>query len=64
MKLKTKKSLAKRIKITKTGKLKKRRTHQSHLMWKKSKKRKRKMAKTQTIFKGESQTIRRLLPYS
>ncbi|HRY59805.1 MAG TPA: 50S ribosomal protein L35 [Patescibacteria group bacterium] len=63
MKLKTHKGLSKRIKITKSGKIKKRRAFRSHLLTKKSKKRKRKFAKTYTVNKVENQKIRKLLPY-
>jgi len=64
MKLKTHKGLAKRIKVTKTGKLRKRRSFRSHLLTKKSKKRKRKMAKMYTVNKVENKKIRKLLPYN
>ncbi|MFA7309123.1 MAG: 50S ribosomal protein L35 [Patescibacteria group bacterium] len=64
MKLKTHKGLAKRITVTKNGKLKKRRAFQSHLMSSKSKKRKRKMGKTHTVNRADAKMVRRLLPYA
>lgn len=64
MKLKTHKGLAKRVQITKTGKIKKRRAFRSHLLSKKSNKRKRKFAKMYTVSGSESQKIRKLLPYN
>uniref|UniRef100_A0A7C4LZS0 Large ribosomal subunit protein bL35 n=1 Tax=candidate division CPR3 bacterium TaxID=2268181 RepID=A0A7C4LZS0_UNCC3 len=63
MKLKTHKGLSKRIKITKSGKLLKRRAFRSHLLTKKSNKRKRKFAKTFTVNSSDSPKIRKLLPY-
>jgi large subunit ribosomal protein L35 len=63
MKLKTHKGLSKRIQITKNGKIKKRRAFRSHLLSKKSNKRKRKFAKMYTVSKSESNKIRKLLPY-
>jgi len=63
MKLKTHKGLSKRIKITKTGKIKKRRAFRSHLLTKKSKERKRKFAKMFTLKKADTKRIKKLLPY-
>ena len=63
MKLKTHKGLSKRVKITKGGKIKKRRAFRSHLLTKKSNKRKRKFAKTYTVNKSDAKTVKRLLPY-
>lgn len=64
MKLKTHKGLSKRVKITKTGKIKKRRAFRSHLLTKKSKKRKRKFAKMYTVNSSENKKIKKLLPYN
>jgi len=64
MKLKTHKGLAKRIKVTKNGKIKKRRAFRSHLLTNKSKKRKRKFAKMYTVNKVENKKIKKLLPYN
>ncbi|HOJ41008.1 MAG TPA: 50S ribosomal protein L35 [bacterium] len=63
-KLKTKKSVAKRFKITGTGKVKHYRAGGMHLLGKKSSKRKRRL-KRPTILKnkGDIKTVKRLLPY-
>ncbi len=63
MKLKTHKGLAKRIKFTKNGKIKKRRAFRSHLLSKKSKKRKRKYAKMYDVSTADKKRIKKLLPY-
>ncbi|MCM8784684.1 MAG: 50S ribosomal protein L35 [Candidatus Ratteibacteria bacterium] len=64
-KLKTKKSVAKRFKITKTGKVIHYGAGGSHLLSKKSSKRKRRIKKAQVLKnKGDIKTVKRLLPYS
>ncbi len=63
MKLKTHKGLSKRVQITKTGKIKKRRAFRSHLLTKKSKKRKRNFAKMFDVDRSDAKRIRLLLPY-
>ncbi len=60
-KLKTKRSAAKRFKITGTGKIKRRRAYHSHILTKKSRKRKRHLRKPALVFKGEVKSIKRLL---
>jgi len=63
-KLKTKKSVAKRFKITGTGKVMHYGAGGGHLLSKKSSKRKRRI-KTSAVLKnkGDRKTIKRLLPY-
>lgn len=62
-KLKTHKGASKRFKITATGKLKRSKAFGSHLLTKKSAKRKRHL-KQSTLVSGEEQKrIKRLLPY-
>jgi len=63
MKLKTHKGLSKRVKITKTGKIKRRRAFRSHLLSKKSKKRKRRYAKMFDVSPADRKRIKKLLPY-
>lgn len=63
MKLKTHKGLSKRVKITKNGKVKKRRAFRSHLLEKKSKKRKRKFAKMFDVNPSDLKRIKKLIPY-
>ena len=62
-KLKTNRSLAKRLRFTKTGKLKKRKANRGHILGKKSRKRKRKLRQSSYLSKGDAKKLRRLLPY-
>lgn len=61
VKIKTHKGLQKRIKKTKTGKLKKRRAFRSHLLEKKSNSRKEKYAKTFDVSSGDVKRIKKIL---
>ena len=63
-KLKTNKSVAKRLRKTKSGKFKKMRAGKRHLLNLKRNNRKRKLRKGDLVFSGMEQTIRRLLPYA
>lgn len=60
-KLKTHKGTAKRVKVTSTGKLLRRRAFGAHLLAKKSKSRKRNINTTATITGGERKNIKRAL---
>ncbi|MBI4354819.1 MAG: 50S ribosomal protein L35 [Candidatus Omnitrophica bacterium] len=62
-KMKTNKGVAKRIKITGTGKLMYRKAGKRHLMGSKSSKRTRHMRRPGIIAGVEAQRLRRLLPY-
>ena len=62
-KLKTRKGVAKRFKITKSGRIKKRSANRGHLLSKRSTKRKRKLRKSGYLSPAEENKIRRLLPY-
>ena len=62
-KLKTKKGAKKRVKITKTGKVKRSKCNKRHILTKKSKKRKRSLSKSTTVDKTFEKKIRDLLPY-
>lgn len=62
-KLKTNKSVAKRLRVTKTGKLKKRSARRGHLLGKKSRKAKRKLRQSSYVSNVDARKIRRLLPY-
>ncbi|MFH1594707.1 MAG: 50S ribosomal protein L35 [Candidatus Omnitrophota bacterium] len=62
-KMKTKKSVRKRFKVTKSGKIKRSRSGKSHILTKKSRKRKRGLRKAGLVSKGEARMIKRLLPY-
>jgi len=63
-KLKTKKSVKKRFKITGTGKVKHYGSGGKHLLMKKSSKRKRRIKKSAVLkSKGAAKMVRKLLPY-
>lgn len=62
-KLKTHRGAAKRFTVTKGGKVKRARAFARHLLTGKSPKRKRHYRSGTTVFKGEAEAIRRLLPY-
>ena len=64
-KLKTHKGVAKRIKITKKGKLKYRSCGRGHLLTGKTSKRKRSLRKSRTLKRsGQKGYVKKLLPYS
>ena len=62
-KLKTNRSVKKRIRITKTGKAKHFRAGRGHLLTLKSSKRKRHLGRPGFVSKGEQKIINKLLPY-
>lgn len=62
-KLKTHKGASKRFKITATGKIKRRKAYKSHLLTKKSAKRKKELKKATFCSPCESSSIKKLLPY-
>ncbi len=62
-KQKTKKSAAKRFKVTGSGKVKYRKQGLRHILTKKSKKRKRHLRKTSVLDKVEFDRVKSLLPY-
>ena len=63
-KLKTNRSVAKRLRKTKSGKYKKMRAGKRHLLNHKSSKRKRQLRKGDFVAKTFEKQIRRLLPYA
>ncbi|HEX9560679.1 MAG TPA: 50S ribosomal protein L35 [Candidatus Dormibacteraeota bacterium] len=60
-KMKTRKGFAKRIRVTKTGKLMRASAWKSHLLEHKSEKRKRNYAKKQSVAKADRKEVRRAL---
>lgn len=60
-KLKTHKGTAKRVKITKTGKVTRQRAFGAHLLAKKSKSRKRRINTTAVVTGGTAKNIKRAL---
>ena len=62
-KLKTNRSVAKRFRFTKSGKVKKRSAGRGHILGKKSRKRKRHLRRSSYLSGADAKKIRRLLPY-
>lgn len=62
-KLKTKKALAKRMRVTKKGKIKRRRAGKGHILTKKTRKRKRSLRTADLVSRSDKEIMRRLLPY-
>jgi len=62
-KLKTKKSIAKRVKITGTGKILRHKSGTRHLMSSKNSRRKRKLRHATLISPADTKEIKRMLPY-
>lgn len=62
-KLKTSKSVRKRVRFTKSGKIKHFKAGRRHLLTGKRSKRKRLLGKAAYVSKGEEKAIRALLPY-
>jgi large subunit ribosomal protein L35 len=63
-KLKTNKSVQKRVRVTKSGKFKKMRAGKRHLNQGKPSKRKRHLRKSDLVSTGMERQLRRLLPYA
>ena len=62
-KLKTHKGAQKRFKFTSSGKIKRMKANKSHILTKKSQKRKRNLRKATIVVKEESKRLKELLPY-
>ena len=62
-KMKTHRGAAKRIKKTGTGKLKRMRAYKSHILTKKTQKRKRRLRKPDLVADGDKKRLNKLLPY-
>ena len=62
-KLKTKKAAAKRFKVTGTGKLKRMKAYKSHILTKKTIKRKRNLRKATMTDATNVKTMKKILPY-
>lgn len=62
-KLKTRKSVAKRFRLTKSGKIKRGKAGRRHLLGGKTSKRKRQLSKSGLVSSVEADTIKRMLPY-
>ncbi len=64
VKMKTHRGAAKRFKLTKTGKIKRAKAYKSHILTKKSAKRKRKLRQGTYVSEAETKRIKKLLPYA
>ncbi|MDR0948018.1 MAG: 50S ribosomal protein L35 [Lachnospiraceae bacterium] len=62
-KMKTKRSAAKRFKATATGKLKRSKAYKSHILTKKSPKRKRNLRKSTMTDATNVKNMKKILPY-
>lgn len=62
-KMKTHSGAAKRFKKTASGKIKRSQAFTSHILEKKSPKRKRNLRKSAIMFKGDAQRVIKLIPY-
>ena len=63
-KMKTKRAAAKRFKVTGTGKLMKMKAYKSHILNKKSTKRKRNLRKANVVDDSNLKQVKRVLPYA
>ena len=63
-KMKTKKSAAKRFKVTGTGKLKRAKAYKSHILTKKTAKRKRNLRKPAITDATNVKNMNKILPYA
>jgi large subunit ribosomal protein L35 len=63
MKLKTKKAASKRLRMTKSGLLKKRNAGRQHILGKKTRKHKRQLRHSGYISATDAKRIRKVLPY-
>jgi large subunit ribosomal protein L35 len=62
-KLKTNRSVAKRMRVTKSGRVKRFRPSRSHLLTSKRSKRKRHLGRGTYAVKGQEQMLHKILPY-
>jgi len=63
-KMKTHKSSAKRFKVSSSGKVIRSKAYKSHILTKKTAKRKRNLRKDTTVSSAEAKNVKVLLPYS
>jgi large subunit ribosomal protein L35 len=64
MKLKTKRSAAKRFKVTGTGKIRMKHAFHSHILTKKSSKRKKRLKKVANLSPADTRRVKRMLVLS
>ena len=63
-KMKTNRGAAKRLKKSAGGKLKRRKAYKSHILTKKTQKRKRRLRHPDLVSKADESRMKRLLPYA
>ena len=63
-KMKTKRAAAKRFKVTGSGKLKRNKANHSHILTKKTTKRKRNLRKSTLVDETNVKTMKKIMPYS
>lgn len=63
-KIKTRRSAAKRFKVTGTGKFKRAKAFRSHILEKKSPARKRNLRKAGMVSKSDYERVKKMLPYA
>jgi len=63
-KIKTNRGAAKRFKITGSGKVRRQKCNKSHILTKKSPKRKRNLRKSGLVDSTDMRAVRRMLPYA
>ncbi|MCK4240792.1 MAG: 50S ribosomal protein L35 [Candidatus Atribacteria bacterium] len=63
-KMKTHRSSAKRFKITKSGKILRSKAYKSHILTKKTTKRKRNLRKSTEVSSADAKRVKALLPYA
>ncbi|NQT06812.1 MAG: 50S ribosomal protein L35 [Candidatus Omnitrophica bacterium] len=62
-KMKTRRCVAKRFRLTKKGKIKRSRAFSGHIMTKKSSKRKRYLKRSTIVSKADEKKLRKQMPY-
>jgi len=62
-KIKTNKGAAKRFRVTAQGKIKQKRAFKSHILTKKSRRRKRNLKKPNYLTIGDRKRVKKMLPY-
>jgi large subunit ribosomal protein L35 len=62
-KMKTHRGVAKRVRKTASGRLKRNKAYKSHILTKKSRKRKRRLRKADLVAHADEKRLKKLLPY-
>lgn len=62
-KMKTHRGAAKRLKVTGSGKIKRSKAYKSHILTKKSSKRKRNLRQSGLVSSGDMKRIKKVIPY-